>query len=93
MNRVKETLRGLVQPLLAVLIGLIAGAVAILIVGGNCGGYVCGDVERGLRQLLLLHQYVGSCHTNHLGGAWRSIGIPCWILQHGSRRPDDSWRA
>lgn len=35
MNRVKETLRGLVQPLLAVFIGLIAGAVAILIVGGN----------------------------------------------------------
>ena len=35
MNRVKETLRGLVQPLLAVLIGLLAGAVAILVVGGS----------------------------------------------------------
>ena len=35
MNRVKETLRGLVQPLLAVVIGLLAGAVAILVVGGN----------------------------------------------------------
>ncbi|WP_028589024.1 ABC transporter permease [Paenibacillus massiliensis] len=35
MNRVKDSLRGLVQPLLAVLIGLLAGALAILLVGGS----------------------------------------------------------
>ncbi|MCM3784650.1 ABC transporter permease [Neobacillus mesonae] len=35
MNFIKNNIKGLVQPLLAVLIGLIAGAVAILLVGGN----------------------------------------------------------
>lgn len=35
MNMLKNNLKSLIQPLLAVLIGLLAGTVAILIVGGN----------------------------------------------------------
>lgn len=35
MSMLKNNLKSLIQPLLAVLIGLLAGAVAILIVGGN----------------------------------------------------------
>ncbi|HEY2495044.1 MAG TPA: ABC transporter permease [Paenibacillus sp.] len=35
MSVIKQSLRGLVQPLLAIIIGLVAGAIAILIVGGS----------------------------------------------------------
>lgn len=35
MSVIKQSLRGLIQPLLAIVIGLVAGAVAILIVGGS----------------------------------------------------------
>ena len=35
MDKLKVTLQSLVQPLLAVIVGLIVGAIAILIVGGD----------------------------------------------------------
>ncbi|MGF7046881.1 simple sugar transport system permease protein [Paenibacillus sp. DS2015] len=35
MSVIKQSLRGLIQPLLAIVIGLVAGAIAILIVGGS----------------------------------------------------------
>lgn len=35
MHHVKDTLKSLIQPMLAVLVGLFVGAIAILIVGGN----------------------------------------------------------
>ncbi|AJS61139.1 ABC transporter permease [Paenibacillus sp. IHBB 10380] len=35
MSVIKQSLRGLIQPLLAIIIGLVAGAIAILIVGGS----------------------------------------------------------
>ncbi|OAB35952.1 ABC transporter permease [Paenibacillus glacialis] len=35
MSIIKQSLRGLIQPLIAVIIGLIAGAIAILVVGGS----------------------------------------------------------
>lgn len=91
MLKSRLNLSAWIQPLLAVVIGLLGGAIAIALIGGSVVD-TYAQMWKGAFGSFYFNEYLNTRYATH--SCWvRCIDrLPCRILQHGVRRSNDPRR-